>query len=333
MSSKHSLFDLMIHSYYLTLKRFIEASGFKIARSSIRDALKKTDGIFDYSKLPDLLNSFFSDLLIFQIDSEIDNHEDIITPCLLVRTTENQTFIYAVLKIDKEKILIFEHDKKDYTISADEFQNLLKGAIIILKEEATYNPSKKLLEEYKKEQEKDKKYLKSIKIIDDFISEKDCKQIIDFYEENKSFQRSRVAGGSGTKVSDHRTSSSAMIETQQTIPIVSALKEKIAVLLGCNIDKIESLQCVRYYKFEEFKPHFDALVIKRKLTCLLYLNEGFLGGETYFSEVNFSVTPKVGRLLIFQNLNEDNSVIPQSYHQGSPILNGEKYACNIWIKN
>ena len=324
----------MNHSYYLILSRFINASGFKIARSSVREAIVKTDGIFDLSKLPQLLSYFFSDLLVIQVDSQMDNFETIITPCFLVKTEANQTRIYVVLNVDTDNVLIFDHDKKDYTITIDEFKKLLKGASIILKEEEDYTPSKELLEAYYKEQEDDKAYKESIQVIDDFISIKECKNIIDFYEENNLFNRSRVAGrNSKTKISGYRTSSSAMMETHQTVPIVSDLKEKIAIHLGCEINKIESLQCVRYYKSEGYKPHFDAFVKKRKLTCLLYLNEGFLGGETYFPEIDFGVSPKLGRLLIFKNLHENNSVISQSYHQGSPLRDGEKYACNIWIES
>lgn len=333
MSSKHSLFFLISHTYYLTLKRFIDVSGFKIARSSIIDSLKKIEGNFDIAKFYEFLSCFFSDLLVIQIDSEIDNHEYIITPCFLLKKSDNQFSVYVILKIDQEKVLIFENEKKDYTISTNEFQNLLKGSIIIFKEEDSYNPSEKILKEYNKEQNADKDYKENIKIIDSFISKKECKKIIDFCEDGNLFQQSKINSGSGTEVSDYRISSSAVIEEKGEIkPIILSLKEKIAILLSCDIHKIEKLQCVRYYKDEIFKPHFDTST-KRKSTCLLYLNEGFVGGDTYFPEIDLGVTPKVGKLLIFQNLNEDNNVIPQALHQGSPIEDGVKYACNIWVRN
>jgi hypothetical protein len=323
----------MNHPCYLALTRFIDASEFKIPRSSVREALEKVEGVFDLSKLHEILSSFFLDLLVIQIDSQIDNHEYIITPCFLLRTEGNQFFIYVVLKIDQEKVTIFEHEKRDYTISTDEFHTLLRGSILIFKEEETYNPSKKMLKKYNEEQEEDKEYIKNIRVIDNFISEKECEKFINFCEESNLFQRSKVGSSSNAIVSNLRTSSTAFIEKHESSLIISGLKEKIAVFLGCNIHKIESLQVVRYYKSEGYKPHFDAFVKKRKLTCLLYLNEGFLGGETYFPEIGFSVSPKIGRLLIFQNLDENDKVITQSFHQGSPILDGVKYACNIWIES
>ncbi len=323
----------MNHSFYLILTRFISASGFKIARSSVREALIETDGIFDLSKFPDLLNSFFSDLLVIQVDSQMDNHDSIITPCILLKTEKNQTYMYVVLKIDKKEVFIYDCHKKDHTISEDEFCNILKESVIILKENETYDPREELLKAYYKEQDEDEGYIKNIKVIDDFISTIDCEKIIEYCERNDLFQRSKISVKGYGKKSDYRTSSSAILENNQTIPILSDLKTKTARLLECNVDNIEKLQCVRYYKNEIYKPHFDSLFKKRRFTCLLYLNEGFLGGETYFPEVDFGVAPKTGRLLIFQNLDEDDNVIIQSYHQGSKILEGQKYACNIWIEN
>ena len=333
MSSKPTLNTLINHPYYLALTKFIAVSGFQISRTSVRTALKEVEGTLDLSKLHKLLSSFFSDLLVIQIDSQIDNHDYLITPCFLLKTEGNEFFIYVVKKIEQDKVLIFEQDKKDYTISIDEFYHLLRGSILIFKEEETYNPTKKILEEYTKEQKEDKEYINNIQVIDNFISKKECEKIIAFCEDGNLFQRSRI-GGKSNKVSDKRTSSSAFIEKNQNTPIILALKEKIAILLGCEINKIEKIQAVRYYKSEAYKAHFDAAIdLKRKSTCLLYLNDGFLGGETYFPEISFGVTPQAGRLLVFENLNEKDQIISQSFHQGSSILNGVKYACNIWIEN
>jgi prolyl 4-hydroxylase len=282
------------------------------------DALDKTNCINDSSKLPDFLSCFFSDLLVFPIDSENNNYDAIITPCMLLRTAGTETFLYVVLNITTTHVLIFDPVKKDYTIGIESFKDLLIGSVIIVKEVETYNPSKQLLRAYQKEQQDDNAYLKGIRIIDNFITKEACKAIIDFYEENNTFERSRVTVGTIDRlVSSHRTSSSAMMEASLTMPIVLDLKTKIAKLLDCEIAKIESLQSVRYYKDEEFKPHYDSLHIKnRKLTCLLYLNEGFTGGETYFPLLNYGVAPKLGRLLIFKNLRDDGSLIEQSLQIG-----------------
>jgi hypothetical protein len=333
MSSEPSIYKLINHPYYLLISKYIDACGFKIARSSVRDALKKVGASFDLSKLNEVLTSFFSDLLVIQIDEEVENLNEIITPCFLLHRKENEFSIYLVLKIYEEKAALFEQDKKEHTVSLDDFQNLIKKSILIFKEEETYIPSEQLLKEYNQEQEEDKEYINNVRVIDNFMSEKECEKFISFCEESELFKRSVImASEADQKHSAHRTSSSAMMEMNQSTPIIEDLKEKIAELLDIKTNKIEKLQCVRYYKSEGFKPHFDSYVKKRKFTCLLYLNEGFVGGETYFPEIDFGVTPKMGRLLIFKNLDKKNNVITQSFHEGSPLLEGVKYACNIWIE-
>lgn len=333
MSSEPSIYKLINHPYYLLISKYIDVCGFKIARSSVRNALKKVGASFDLAKLNEVLTSFFSDLLVIQIDEEVEDLNDIITPCFLLHRKENEFSIYVIQKINEDKVLIFEQDKKEHTISTDEFQNLIKTSILIFKENEAYTPSEKLLKEYNQEQEEDKKYIDNIKVIDSFMSEKECKNLISYCEESDLFKRSVImASEADQKHSAHRTSSSAMMEVNQSAPIITNLKEKIAKLLDIKTNKIEKLQCVRYYKSEGFKPHFDSYVKKRKFTCLLYLNDGFVGGETYFPEIDFGITPKMGRLLIFQNLDENDEVITQSFHEGSPLLEGVKYACNIWIE-
>lgn len=333
MPSEPSIYKLINHPYYLLLSKYIDTCGFKIARSSVRDALKKVDASFDLSKLNEILNSFFSDLLVVQIDEEVENLDYIITPCFLLHRNENQFSIYLVLKIGKESVSIYEQEKKEHTISIDKFQNLIKKSILIFKEDENYVPSEKHLKEYHEEQEQDQNYIDSIKVVDDFMSAKECEKLISFCEESDLFKRSVImASEADQKHSAHRTSSSAMMEMNQSTPIIENLKEKIAAFLEIKTDKIEKLQCVRYFESEGFKPHFDSYVKKRKLTCLLYLNEGFVGGETYFPEVDFWVVPKKGRLLIFQNLDENDNLISQSFHEGSALIEGVKYACNIWIE-
>ena len=100
MATKPSLFNLMYHPCYLGLTRFIAASGFKISRVSIINALRKIEGDFDLSKLHQLLSGFFTDLLVIQIDSKIENLDYIITPSILLRTEGTQFFMYVILKID-----------------------------------------------------------------------------------------------------------------------------------------------------------------------------------------------------------------------------------------
>ena len=91
---------------------------------------------------------------------------------------------------------------------------------------------------------------------------------------------------------------------------------------------------LRFYRYEpgqEFKRHKDGSATNEaghvtKLTYLLYLNDGFEGGETTFREytglgdsrrkIEHVVTPTAGSALLFRH---------ERWHEGSAVINGRKY--------
>jgi hypothetical protein len=85
----------------------------------------------------------------------------------------------------------------------------------------------------------------------------------------------------------------------------------------------------RYYRYDpgqKFAQHFDGSFERdngerSQLTCLVYLNEGFEGGETKFygddREVpRVTVTPALGMALVFAH---------RQLHEGAPVVAGRKY--------
>jgi hypothetical protein len=77
---------------------------------------------------------------------------------------------------------------------------------------------------------------------------------------------------------------------------------------------------------ERFQLHFDAIhhVSSRYLVLLWYLNDVEAGGETRFPQLELSVDPRAGRLLMF----------PPYWmyqHEGMPPLAGEKYILSAYL--
>lgn len=77
---------------------------------------------------------------------------------------------------------------------------------------------------------------------------------------------------------------------------------------------------------EQFQLHFDALnhVANRYMVLMWYLNDVEKGGETHFPQLNRSVAPKTGRLLMF----------PPYWmyqHEGRPPESGEKYIISTYL--
>jgi prolyl 4-hydroxylase len=77
---------------------------------------------------------------------------------------------------------------------------------------------------------------------------------------------------------------------------------------------------------ERFQLHFDAVnhLSSRYLVLLWYLNDVEAGGETRFPQLELSVDPRAGRLLMF----------PPYWmyqHEGMPPLSGEKYILSAYL--
>ena len=125
---------------------------------------------------------------------------------------------------------------------------------------------------------------------------------------------------------------------------IRPLLEKISRLTGKPICNFEDLQVVKYEKNNYYKAHHDAFInnsipkIKlsggqRIYTILIYLNNNFEGGHTHFPKLNKKFKVKAGDAIFFNTLNKNNTKIhPKALHAGLPVTNGEKWICNIWVR-
>lgn len=77
---------------------------------------------------------------------------------------------------------------------------------------------------------------------------------------------------------------------------------------------------------EGFQLHFDAInhVANRYLVLLWYLNDVAEGGETRFPQLDVSVKPKAGRLLMFPPF-------WMYQHEGVPPVSGDKYILSTYL--
>ena len=174
--------------------------------------------------------------------------------------------------------------------------------------------------------------------IDNFLSNKECDEIIKL-SKNRKFTRGFVLDSdSENTVSEIRTNSLIWIE-HETNHLTKKIVNRISSLINLPPENAEDIQLIRYKKNEQYKHHYDAFHIEsdltsnqRLFTALVYLSDVEKGGETDFKELSLKITPKKGKLIIFQNCLEDNiTPHPKSIHAGLPVLEGEKYAFNLWF--
>ena len=145
------------------------------------------------------------------------------------------------------------------------------------------------------------------------------------------------------KYQDVRTSYSCDLDNHD--PLVSEINARIAALLGMDPVQGEPLQGQRYQVSQEFKHHSDFFYIdqpywaeyephggQRTWTAMIYLNEPDAGGATRFKLLDFQVEPKVGRILIWNNMALDGSPNPWTLHEGMPVEAGTKYIVTKWYR-
>lgn len=184
------------------------------------------------------------------------------------------------------------------------------------------------------------------RILKNFLSKEEC-ELLKKKSDEIGFSESLVGDYQKDK---NRTSKTCWVYPEKTpflkyiydrvyqIPEIKALKENVIC---------EPCQVVQYLDGQEYKAHYDQCHKKetycmdqiskwggpRKWTLLMYISDNCEGGETYFPNLNIKVKPKQGDAVLFTSLSEDNSKVhPLSYHQGSPVVTGEKRIANVWIR-
>jgi hypothetical protein len=92
----------------------------------------------------------------------------------------------------------------------------------------------------------------------------------------------------------------------------------------CNMQPVganERFRCYRYSPGQRFAPHYDGAFERNDterslLTLIVYLNEGFEGGETGFLDFDVTAVPRTGSALLFQHY---------MLHEGVSVRSGTKY--------
>lgn len=132
-----------------------------------------------------------------------------------------------------------------------------------------------------------------------------------------------------------RTSDSGAIGPLREDLVVRAVNLRIAAASRTQVSQGEPLTLLRYQPGQEYRAHLDTIAgasNQRIRTVLIYLNEGFSGGETRFPELDLTITPRGGDAVIFDTLVSDGTPDPRMAHLGSPVTEGTKWVATRWIR-
>jgi prolyl 4-hydroxylase len=168
-----------------------------------------------------------------------------------------------------------------------------------------------------------------------FASAAECQYLIDTAK--PLLEQSLIVDPATGQLRPHpvRTSEGAMFPWVSADVVITALNRRIAAASTTDAGSGEPLQVLRYRPGQQYRPHLDALPSgenQRILTMLIYLNDGYQGGETLFTRTGLKFAGKTGDALLFRNAAPSGSPDPNAEHAGLPVVSGEKYIASRWIR-
>ena len=142
---------------------------------------------------------------------------------------------------------------------------------------------------------------------------------------------------------DNRIASNCWFDNNE-FPELHHLKEWIAGTTSTPIENQENGTVVRYDVGGKYEAHFDyfdssvpaqAEEFKnggnRVWSFLVYLNDDYEGGSTFFPEHDLNVQPDMGKGVLWRNT-LDGALLEESIHAGNPVTKGTKWIFITWIR-
>jgi prolyl 4-hydroxylase len=199
-----------------------------------------------------------------------------------------------------------------------------------------------------------------IVLVENFMSLSECAELIE--ETTHSMKASQAFG----EAAEARSSQTKWLprSSEAKTPIVKTFVDRIHNFAMVPNDHGETLQIVKYGVGDKYEFHHDTdRRMARLATGLVYLNDVEEGGETIFPFVEVSkgdlplavdnndlvngiadmapycassqylkIKPKAGSLLLFYSMKPNLNIDDLAWHGSCPVVKGEKYAAQRWIK-
>ena len=173
---------------------------------------------------------------------------------------------------------------------------------------------------------------------DDFFSEKEAEGIMDAAESIMEHK----ANSKASKIRNGRIAWCTERENDECwrSEAVQSAMQRLENLLNISMDNSEHLQVLEYGQGQFYRAHHDFIDLHRErrsgpriLTLFMYLSDVEEGGATNFPRLNIQNEPKMGRLLLWPSvLNEDPTKKDwRTLHEAMEVVKGRKLAANVWF--
>lgn len=184
------------------------------------------------------------------------------------------------------------------------------------------------------------------RVVKDVLAKWECDYLIQRASRYLEPAQTSQSVESGQAGSDYRTNSGSKFWPLRQDIVICMIDRKMALAAETPVDCAEDMVVLNYKPGERYYAHCDGFLpdlpdqaaeIERKgqriRTCLVYLNEDFEDGETYFLYADRKVRCKTGNALIFENVTDDGAPDEHSVHEGLPVSKGEKWLASKWIRD
>jgi prolyl 4-hydroxylase len=165
----------------------------------------------------------------------------------------------------------------------------------------------------------------------------DCKQLI---ESANQFSKADTLG---EKIDDYRVAENIWLSREDKMS--TRIFYNIYLKTNCLPVHMEHVCIVKYDIGGEYKLHHDFFHPSedystdllsnggnRVKTALIYLNDDFEGGETQFPNLDTTIKPELGKMVIWDNLLDNGELDMDSIHAGLPVTSGTKYIAVVFIR-
>lgn len=183
---------------------------------------------------------------------------------------------------------------------------------------------------------------RGLAVVENFLSAQQCEELVSFLTKQPATDAlvkhvDRYSGGVKEHVDQQRITKAIelgdMLETAIKYTVM-AFRDFAVPYFSADLDKFEEPTALKYEKGGKFDAHADSehwsdqenrwiRSQNRDYSILLYLNQGFTGGDISFPNLNITIAPKRGMLVTFPS---DHRFM----HAAEPLLSGERYVLVSW---
>jgi hypothetical protein len=173
-----------------------------------------------------------------------------------------------------------------------------------------------------------------------------CAWLIERAKVREAPARVSNAAEGGVLLDSMRTNTVTGFGVLETDLVLLLVRARIAAATGITVARQEAANVLHYQPGQQYEPHVDyvdptvvhfqaelAAIGQRTGTFLVYLNDGYEGGETEFLDLDIRFKGRPGEGLYFVNADEAGNPDRRTLHAGRPPVSGDKWVLSQWIRD